>query len=247
MAGEIEFTSNYSDLSTDNGFQFEFRCDRCGNGFRTEFDTFELSTATDVLDGAGSLLGGVLRPGGRRGAAGQVGRLGEGQRQGLQEGRGADAPEFVQCPRCSAWVCREQCWNDKKGLCKQCAPDLGVEMAAAQADSPWRRCGRTPRWRRKTSTSPRRTGARASWPPAPSAGRRRRPTPSSAPECGADLKAGSTARSAAPSCSPGAKFCADCGAQAGLSLLRAVKAACSVPLDAKQRNRRLGRDIVPYA
>ena len=33
MAGEIEFTTNYSDLSTDNGFQFEFRCNRCGNGY----------------------------------------------------------------------------------------------------------------------------------------------------------------------------------------------------------------------
>ena len=43
MAGEIEFTRNYSDLSTDNGFQFEFFCDRCGNGYRTEFDTFGLS------------------------------------------------------------------------------------------------------------------------------------------------------------------------------------------------------------
>lgn len=31
------------------------------------------------------------------------------------------------------WVCRKGCWNDKKGLCKGCAPDLGVEMAAAQA------------------------------------------------------------------------------------------------------------------
>ena len=26
-----------------------------------------------------------------------------------------------------------QCWNDGKGLCKNCAPDLGVEMAAAQS------------------------------------------------------------------------------------------------------------------
>ena len=28
---------------------------------------------------------------------------------------------------------RKACWNDKKGLCKKCAPDLGVEMDAAQA------------------------------------------------------------------------------------------------------------------
>jgi len=59
-AGEIEFTTNYSDPSTGNGFLFEFRCDRCGNGYRTEFDTFELSAATNALDGAGSMLGGIF-------------------------------------------------------------------------------------------------------------------------------------------------------------------------------------------
>ncbi len=42
-------------------------------------------------------------------------------------------PDFIQCPRCSAWVCRRSCWNTKRGLCKECAPDLGVEMSAAQA------------------------------------------------------------------------------------------------------------------
>ena len=60
MGREIEFTTNYGDLSTDNGFQFEFRCMRCGSGYRTEFDTYELSAATNVLDGASSLLGGFF-------------------------------------------------------------------------------------------------------------------------------------------------------------------------------------------
>lgn len=42
-------------------------------------------------------------------------------------------PDFMQCPRCPSWVCLTSCWNNRKGLCKNCAPDLGVEMAAAQA------------------------------------------------------------------------------------------------------------------
>ncbi|MCJ7676097.1 MAG: hypothetical protein MUO35_00060, partial [Anaerolineales bacterium] len=42
-------------------------------------------------------------------------------------------PAFTQSPRCSTWVCRKACWNDKRGLCKECAPDLGVGMSAAQA------------------------------------------------------------------------------------------------------------------
>ena len=39
-------------------------------------------------------------------------------------------PKFVQCPRCSAWMCREQCWNEKKGALQAVRPDLGVEMVA---------------------------------------------------------------------------------------------------------------------
>jgi hypothetical protein len=42
-------------------------------------------------------------------------------------------PDFIQCPRCSSWVCKKSCWNNSKGLCKDCAPDMAVEMAAAQA------------------------------------------------------------------------------------------------------------------
>lgn len=37
MGERIHFTKNYSDLSTNQGFQFEFFCDKCGSGFRTKF------------------------------------------------------------------------------------------------------------------------------------------------------------------------------------------------------------------
>ena len=33
----IQFTKNHNDHSTDKGYQFEFFCDRCGNGFMTGF------------------------------------------------------------------------------------------------------------------------------------------------------------------------------------------------------------------
>ena len=44
-------------------------------------------------------------------------------------------PHFRQCPRCSQWVCVDQCWNEKRGLCKECAPDLAVEMSHMQAEA----------------------------------------------------------------------------------------------------------------
>ena len=133
MSDRIEFTSNYSDHSTDQGFQFEFFCDRCGTGYRTRFQAFSLSQVSGALDAASSLFGGVL---------GRAADLGERVRSSSWQKAHDDAfvkaaqamrPDFLQCQRCSSWVCKKSCWNSKKGLCKNCAPDLAVEMAAAQA------------------------------------------------------------------------------------------------------------------
>jgi hypothetical protein len=37
MAGMIFFTDNCQDHSTDDGYQFEFFCRRCGNGYTSSF------------------------------------------------------------------------------------------------------------------------------------------------------------------------------------------------------------------
>ena len=41
----IEFTQNYTDLSTDQGFQFKFFCERCGDGFMSSFQQNPLGMA----------------------------------------------------------------------------------------------------------------------------------------------------------------------------------------------------------
>lgn len=56
----IEFTRNYTDHSTDRGFQFEFQCDRCGNGYKTQFQAWALGNVSGALDAASSLFGGVF-------------------------------------------------------------------------------------------------------------------------------------------------------------------------------------------
>lgn len=101
---KIEFTSNYSGLSTNQGFQFEFICDRCGTGYRSSFQASTLGTISSALDTAGSLFGGVL---------GQAADLGEHARSATWQ-KAHDAafikameelkPDFIQCPRCSSWV-----------------------------------------------------------------------------------------------------------------------------------------------
>src|SRR5512136_2102074 len=61
----IQFTRNHSDHSTDKGYQFEFFCDRCGNGFMSEFKASMTGMAASALHAAGDIFGGVF---GRAGA-----------------------------------------------------------------------------------------------------------------------------------------------------------------------------------
>ena len=60
MADRITFTRNHSDLSTENGFQFEFFCDRCGSGVRTRFRPSATGLVGGALQAAGGLLGGFF-------------------------------------------------------------------------------------------------------------------------------------------------------------------------------------------
>lgn len=54
MSDKIEFVRNYSDLSTNQGFQFEFYCDRCGSGFRTRFNPSVTGRVSGLLDRRGA-------------------------------------------------------------------------------------------------------------------------------------------------------------------------------------------------
>ncbi len=130
----IQFTRNYRDLSTDAGFQFEFYCDRCGNGYQTEFQASALGTATNVLDAASNLFGGVL---------GKAANVARGVRSAGWEKAHDNAfaeaveeakPHFHKCKRCGKWV-DDDCWNNQRSLCKDCAPDMQEEMSSIQAEA----------------------------------------------------------------------------------------------------------------
>jgi len=215
MSQKIEFTRNYSDQSTNQGFQFEFYCDRCGTGFRTRFQPSAIGTVTSVLDAAGSLLGGVF---------GRAADLGERARSATWEKAHDDAfvkameelkPDFVQCPRCSGWVCRKSCWNTDKGLCKACAPDLGVEMAAAQAsrtvEEVWAHSKVSEEDRDMLTEESWRKGVRAT---CPGCNAPLKSPVKFCPECGAKIDAQAHCTQCGAKLGPGAKFCGECGAKA---------------------------------
>ena len=134
MAPAIEFARNYKDLSTDNGFQFEFVCDRCSSGHRTGFNTWVGGVAGDALRAAGNMLGGLLRRASQMGDSVRSASWERAHDAAFEEAVQEAQPAFAQCPHCTHWVCADNCWNSKRGLCKECGPDLGVEMSVAQAD-----------------------------------------------------------------------------------------------------------------
>jgi hypothetical protein len=134
MAGFTPFSSNYTDLSDENGYQFEFRCDICGSGYRSEFIRSNLGTAGNLLSGASSILGGFF--GSASSAADKAKQITDrGARDEALKKASNDLMHYFQrCPRNNMWV-DETCWNEERGLCVNCAPKLASEMEAARSQA----------------------------------------------------------------------------------------------------------------
>ena len=129
----IPFTDNYTDHSTEAGYQFEFFCERCGNGYKSGFQASAAGIGGKVLRGIGGLLGG---------RAADVAYAGD-QARDLTESKAKDKalreaveelrPLFHQCHKCGQWVCNDICWNNEFNLCVNDAPKLEQELGAMQS------------------------------------------------------------------------------------------------------------------
>lgn len=128
----IQFTRNHTNHSTDKGYQFEFFCDRCQNGFRSEFKPSMTGFAASALQAAGGLFGGLLGRAGSSAYEIQRAIAGPAHDKAFREAVEEAKPNFKQCPKCSSWVCQATCWNAGRSLCFECAPDLQTELASAQ-------------------------------------------------------------------------------------------------------------------
>jgi hypothetical protein len=145
------FTRNYSDNSTDAGFEFTFLCDVCSDGYRSSFiasETFKKKKNTKLLGSVasigGSLVGGVA---GRVGHAGsQAGNVASQQFEGkspewhkehenaFEKAQNESQRHFHRCPGCNSYAC-DQCWNEDATLCTKCAPRQEVAVAQAHASA----------------------------------------------------------------------------------------------------------------
>lgn len=212
MTQKIEFTRNYNDLSTDRGFQFEFFCDRCGNGVRSSFKASATGLASGVADAASSLLGGLFSSASDLTHRVHSAAYEKGHDDAFVAAVRELQGQFVQCPRCSSWVCRDRCWNTQRGLCKDCAPDLGVEASAAQSsrtvEEIWAHSKMAEADREMLTEKSWREGMVASCPECEA------PLPSNVkfcPEFGAKIKAEGKCPACGEKVIPASKFCPECG------------------------------------
>ncbi|HET9958293.1 MAG TPA: zinc ribbon domain-containing protein [Polyangiaceae bacterium] len=127
------FTRNHRDHSNDHGFQFEFFCDKCGNGHRSSFKTSAVGVAASVLKAAGAIFGGGMWRAGHGADHVKDALRGPAWDEAFAEATAECRPKFRQCTLCGKWVCPEVCWNAERGLCEDCAPNLTEHAPALQA------------------------------------------------------------------------------------------------------------------
>jgi hypothetical protein len=207
----IQFTRNHTDHSTDRGFQFEFFCDRCGNGFMTEFQASAMGMAASALQTAGNLFGGIL--GRATSSAYEIERAVQGPahdkafRAAVEEA----TPNFRQCPKCTKWVCKASCWNDKRSLCYECAPDVETELAAAQAQTTVEQMKQKVQQQDLTQGLDVTSEAAAL---CPACGARTQGA-KFCPECGKPLRPKNECAKCGTKFEVGTKFCPECGTKVG--------------------------------
>ena len=101
----IAFVRNHSDHSNDNGFQFEFHCDKCGNGRMSPFKPNAVGMGVSLLRAAGSLFGGALGNAASAGDHLKDALRGSARDDAFREAVEACKPHFRNCSKCGHWVC----------------------------------------------------------------------------------------------------------------------------------------------
>jgi double zinc ribbon protein len=201
----IAFTRNYTDHSNDTGYQFEFHCDKCGNGFRSTFHMSKLGVGSKIAKGLGSIFGGSLWSAGQATDYMKDGLRGQAWDSAFRDAIEEIRPKFHQCTRCGHWVCPEICWNEQRQLCEDCAPNLAEEAAAQQAQIAVEQVG----------AKLRSVDQIAGFDPSAE-------MVSSCPSCHGGVQ-------------PGAKFCPGCGKPVGAGAAKAFCSGCGAQLAAGAR------------
>lgn len=133
------FTRNFEDQSTEQGFQFTFKCDICGDGYKSTFVGSKASQRRGLFNKVSQFGTMVNRNAWAAGAlGGQAYQTPEWQKEreaAFQQASNEAMSHFHRCPRCHKYVCDAD-WNEEAGgLCSDDAPQLASEVGAARAQA----------------------------------------------------------------------------------------------------------------
>ena len=141
------FTDNFADNSTEAGFQFTFFCDKCKEGYKTEFVASKTYKKKSFFQNLGKIAGAAAQIAGKYNIGYGVERGTDAISSSFQGMSPAWQKEhetafetaqneakghFHRCPKCKDWACDND-WNEQEGLCVDDAPRENVEVAAAKA------------------------------------------------------------------------------------------------------------------
>ena len=125
------FADNVRDLSTPNGYQFEFVCERCGNRYLSPFVRDKIDFGRVLARALGGLIGTSSPQLAHVGAwvegpGGPVVEPGPAARNRAVERAAETVREvFRQCRGCGDRVCDDVCWHES-GQCVSCARSASV-------------------------------------------------------------------------------------------------------------------------
>lgn len=136
MAETAPFGGIVRDLSNAVGFQFEFVCLRCGNGYRSSFIAASAVAADAGGYAVGKVIGKIPLIGDFLGDTASDMVKDKAKDAALNRATAEVAPAFAQCPRCGRWRCQAVCWNAAANLCVDCAPRQYMGQPAPMYQSP---------------------------------------------------------------------------------------------------------------
>lgn len=133
------FTRNYEDKSNENGFQFIFKCDICGDGYESQFigsKTAKRKGLFNKVSSFGSYINSnAYLAGALGGQAYQTPEWNKEREAAFQQASNEAMSHFHRCPRCHKYAC-DQDWNEEAGgLCTDDAPKIASEVGAAKASA----------------------------------------------------------------------------------------------------------------
>lgn len=212
MDTSVPFTSNVTDLSTDTGHQFQFFCERCGNGYTSTFKESKVaSIGAKATQGLGGMFGGKLsKVAGQADAALHNVTDTKTREKAFQTAVDEISPQFHRCNVCREWVCEEKCWDTDYNLCTTCAAPQREAGAAptAQPVSPVQASEFAQSLVSAVAGAAKTAGPAAA---CPKCGAQTAPGAKFCPECGQALAVNLKCAGCGTESTPGTKFCPECG------------------------------------